>query len=490
MKYPVDLFPYQLKAINFQCSHPASALWLDMGLGKTAVTLSSIAHLTQHGFLKGTLIVAPIRVCRLVWRQEAMKWDHTKHLKFSVAVGSLDMRLRALMQSADVYLINYENLGWLAEVLQTYYIKKGRALPFNGIVFDEITKCKNSNTERVKALRKVLPYFTWRTGLTGSPASNGYKDLHGQYLVLDDGKRLGTSKTAFKTRWYHKIQGTYKEVAFKDTEEGIKHLIGDMTLEMSAEDYNPLPDMIVNNVEIEMPDNIREKYEALEREFFLRLDSGAEIELFNQASLTNKLLQFSNGAVYPVPGMPLWEHLHDLKLDALEDILEEANGQPVLCSYAYRSDAERIMHRFKEINPINLTDCKTEKSLIDAMARWRNGHCRLMIGHPASMGHGVDGLQSRGHILVWFGLNWSLDLYSQFNARIRRQGQGVPVVCHRILCKDTLDQAQGQALDEKATTESGLRKAIKDYRKQKESRKENLDSKEILTHNYFSQLRG
>jgi len=226
-----------------------------------------------------------------------------------------------------------------------------------------------------------------------------------------------------------------------------------------------LPDLMVNNIEIEMPSNLRDKYDQMEKEFFLLLDSGTEMEMFNQASLTNKCLQFSNGAVYPVPGMPLWEPIHDLKLDALEEIIDEAQGSPVLCAYAYRSDAQRIMAKFKHLDPINLTDCKSEASLNNAMWRWKSGNCELMIGHPASMGHGIDGLQDNGHTVVWFGLNWSLDLYEQMNARVRRQGQGVPVVCHRILMRDTLDQAQALALDEKAQTQAGLRNAIKEYRK-------------------------
>ena len=346
------------------------------------------------------------------------------------------------------------------------FIKKNRDLPFSGIVWDEISKMKNSATNRVKAYRKISDKFDWTTGLTGTPASNGYKDLHGQFLVVDRGERLGTSKTAFRTRFYRKI-GPYKEVAYEDTEDTIKKLIGDITLEMSAEDYNPLPDLIVNDIEIEMPDVLRNQYEKLEKEFFVVLDSGKEVEAFNQAALTNKCLQFSNGAMYPVAGMPLWEPVHDMKLDALEDIIDEANGSPILCAYAYRSDAERIMTRFKSLRPINLTECKSEQSLTNAMHRWKTGDCSLMIGHPASMGHGIDGLQKNGHILVWYGLNWSLDLYEQFNARVRRQGQGAPVMCHRILMQRTLDQAQAMALDEKATTQAGLRNAVKQYRKSK-----------------------
>lgn len=469
MLTPDLLHGYQQKAVNHQCSRPNSMLWLDMGLGKTIITLTSLAHLIRTQYLRGVVIVAPIRVIRLVWRQEAAKWEHTKHLKFSMVTGTRDQRTRALLRPADIYLINYENLGWLAETLQTYFVKKDKPLPFNGVVWDEISKCKNSATNRVKAVKKILDKFDWTTGLTGTPASNGYKDLHGQFLVVDKGQRLGVSKTAFRTRFYRKA-GPYKEVPYEDTEDTIKKLIGDITLEMSAEDYNPLPDLIVNNIEIEMPDDLRTKYDKMEREFFLQLDSGAEVEMFNQASLTNKCLQFSNGAMYPVAGMPLWEPIHDLKLDALEEIIDEAQGSPVLCSYAYRSDAARIMEKFKHLDPINLTDCKSESALLNAMHRWKTNDCALMIGHPASMGHGIDGLQKNGHILVWFGLNWSLDLYEQMNARVRRQGQGVPVICHRIMCQDTLDQAQALALDEKATTQQGLRNAVKQYRETKESK--------------------
>ena len=463
MLTPDILHDYQKRAVNFQCTHPATMLWLDMGLGKTVITLTSIAHLLNTGFLRGVVIVAPIRVIRLVWRQEAARWTHTKHLTFSMLTGTRDQRTRALLRPANVYLINFENLQWLAETLATYYTGKDKPLPFNGVVWDEISKCKNSSTQRVKAVKKILPHFDWTTGLTGTPASNGYKDLHGQYLVVDRGQRLGTSKTAFRGRFYKKA-GPYKEVPYEGAENEIKQLIGDITLEMSAEDYNKLPDLVVNDINIEMPENLRTLYDRMEKEFFIQLDSGKQVEMFNQAALTNKCLQFANGAMYPVAGMPLWEPIHDLKLEALEEIIDEAQGQQVLCAYGYRSDAERIMKRFAELRPINLTECKTEAALTNAMARWASGDCPLMIGHPASMGHGIDGLQKRGHIVVWYGLNWSLDLYDQMNARIRRQGQGAPVICHRLMMLDTLDQAQAMALDEKAQTQAGLRNAVKQYR--------------------------
>lgn len=460
------LYPYQEKATLFQMFHKCSACWIDMGLGKTIITLGSIAALIEIGFLESVIVVAPIRVCRLVWRQEAAKWEHTNHLTFSTLLGERDMRGRSLIRSANVYLINYENLQWLGDFLNQHYLSKGRSLPFQGIVWDEISKMKNSSTQRVRSIKRLLPHMKWITGLTGTPAGNGFKDLHGQYLVLDEGVRLGTSKTQFKGRWYKK-EGPYKTVAYDDTEIRIRELIGDITLEMSAEDYNPLPDMVVNDVWVDLPEGVRKQYDIFERDFFLELDNGQDMEVFNAASLTNKLLQFSNGAVYPVPGVPTWVNIHDAKLDALGDILEEAQGKPVLCAYAYRSDAERIMGRFKEYNPINLTSCKSEASLRDAMERWKSGSCGLMIGHPASMGHGVDGLQDSCGIMAWFGMNWSLDLVLQFIARIRRQGQTRKVICHRILTRDTLDEAQVAALESKEQTQTSLRKAVKDYRERK-----------------------
>lgn len=468
MLTPDRLHPYQKKAVNHQCVHPNSMLWLDMGLGKTTITLTTIEYLQRTGWLGSVLIIAPLRVCRLVWRQEALKWSHTKNMTFSLVMGTPDQRTRALLRPANIYLINYENLGWVSEALSTYFISKKKPIPFDGVVFDEVSKMKNSTTNRVKSFKKLYPSLKWTTGLTGTPASNGYKDLHGQYLVIDGGQRLGTSKTAFRTRFYYK-QG-FKEIPFHDTETTIKMLISDITLEMSASDYLTMPDLVINNVMVELPEGVRAMYDKMEKEFFIRLDSGAEVESFNQASLTNRLLQFSNGAMYPVAGMPLWEPIHDAKLDALEEIIDESNGQPVLCFYAYRSDAERIMKKFHDLDPINLSECKSEQSMTNAMSRWQTNGCRLMICHPASAGYGVDGLQKTGNTIVWFGLNWSLELTLQANARLHRQGQGKPVICHRILCKDTMDEAQAIALDEKAATQTGLRKAVKEYRERRESK--------------------
>lgn len=479
LRTPDQLHDYQRRAVNFQCSNPYTALWLCPGLGKTISTLTSISHLLSVGFLNAVLIIAPIRVCRLVWRQEALKWTQSKHLTFNMIMGTKDQRTRALMKPANIYITNFENLKWLSETLHTYYVNKNKPLPFNGVVFDEHSKMKNSTTERVKSFLKVLPHFKWRTGLTGSPASNGYKDLHGQFLVLDGGQRLGRSKTEFDRRFYKKV-GPYKSVPLPETEDIIKNLIGDMTLTMSAEEYLKLPDMIVNDVNVELPENIRAKYEQMERDFFVQLDNGVEKEMFNQASLTNACLQISNGAIYPVAGMPVWEPVHDVKLEALEEIVEGSGGESIFLAYSYRSDAARIMERFGNerefpgLNPINLTECKSESALNSAMHRWKTGECRLMIAHPCNASHGIDSIQFVCHTLVWFGLNWSLELYEQFNARVRRQGQGKPVICHRILCHRTMDQAQAIALDDKATNQTSLRNAVKNYRSLKQKGVDNF----------------
>src|SRR6185436_9530331 len=227
--------------------------------GKTIVTLTSIAHLISTGWLRAVLVVAPLRVCRLVWRQEALKWSHTKHLTFSMVMGDKDQRTRALLRPANVYLMNYDNLQWLGETLDTYFASKGKPLPFDGVVWDEISKMKNSTTHRVRAVKKILPHFKWLTGLTGMPASNGYKDLHGQYLVVDKGARLGEIKTPFMTRFYKRDESR-TDIPYADAEDTIKKLIFDITLEMSAADYNPLPDLIVNDIELELPEDLRAKY--------------------------------------------------------------------------------------------------------------------------------------------------------------------------------------------------------------------------------------
>jgi SNF2 family DNA or RNA helicase len=453
-----------------------------MGLGKTPVTLTTIVDRMRAGQVQKTLIFGPLRVIQAVWARESRKWSHTKHLRFSVIHGTKEKRSRALFADADIYLINYEGMNWLAEQLDHYYISQGKPLPFQMVVYDEVSKLKNSTTLRiaggnrdrrdgrgetykikVTGWRKILSHFKYRTGLTGTPASNGYLDLHGQFLAVDGGERLGTHITHYKDSYFASDYNGWSYTPTTLGKQWIEFKISDITVKMDARDYLDLPDCQVTNLMVDLPDGARKAYKEIEKHLFTQLDSGREVEVFSKSSVSNKCLQFCNGSPYLSSDSPEFEALHDAKLNALEDVLEEAGGSPVLCSYAFKADAERIMKKFKKYRPVNLTNTpsKDTEKVID---RWNRGEIQLLVGHPASMGHGVDGLQDAGHILVWFGLNWSLELYDQMCARINRQGQAHPVSIIRILCNDTVDLAVADAIERKSDTQEGLKAALQRYR--------------------------
>lgn len=479
---PQQLFEYQRQCIMHQLTHDDSMLWLGMGLGKTPITLTTIVDRMRAGHVKKTLIFGPLRVIQAVWARESRKWEHTKHLRFSVVHGVKEKRSRALFADADVYLINYENMNWLAQQLDHYYISQGKELPFQMVVYDEVSKLKNSTTLRMKGgnrdrkdkrgetykinvtgWRKLISHFKYRTGLTGTPASNGYLDLHGQFLAVDGGQRLGEFITHYKDSYF---MSDYTGWSFIPTELGkqwIEHKISDITVKMDARDYLDLPDVKVTNMMVDLPAAARKAYKEIEKNLFTQLDSGSEVEVFSKSSVSNKCLQFCNGSPYLSSDSPEFEVLHDAKLDALEEILEEAGGSPVLCSYSFTADADRIMKRFKKYKPVNLTKTpsKDTEKVIDA---WNRGEIKLLVGHPASMGHGVDGLQDSGHTVVWFGINWSLELYLQMNGRIDRNGQTHPVSIIRILCNDTVDLAVADAIERKTDDEEGLKAALQRYR--------------------------
>lgn len=482
MLEPSNLHDYQRMAVLHQLMHDDSMLWLEMGLGKTPVTLTTIEHRMRAGQVKKTLVVGPLRVIHAVWEREARKWSHTKHLRFSVMHGTPKQRDRALFANADIYLINYENLNWLVEQLLHYYIDQGKPLPFQLVVYDEVSKLKNANSLRMSGgkrdridskgrelevvyhgWRKVLPHFKYRTGLTGSPASNGYLDLHGQYLAVDGGKRLGEYITHYKESFF---ESDYMGWGWTPTENGkqwIEHLISDITIKQDAKEYLDQQDPRINNIMVDLPPKARQQYQQIEADMFTQLDNGTEVEVFSRSSVSNKCLQFCNGGVY-TDEHGNWEAVHDAKLDALEDILEEAAGKPVLVGYTFKPDAERIMKRFgKRFRGINMTGCSASATP-QIIKDWNAGKYGLMVGHPASMGHGVDGLQDSGFILVWYGLNWSLELYTQMIARLNRQGQTKEVIMHRILCNDTLDLAVSDSLMRKDDDQAGLKRSIQRYR--------------------------
>lgn len=482
---PADFHDYEKSAEIHCLIHNCSMLWLGMGLGKTVISLSVILTRMRSNQVKKVLIFGPLRVIQSVWEVEARKWSHTKHLRFSVMHGTKSERLRALFTDSDIYLCNYENMNWLAAELQRYFIKRDLPLPFEMIIYDEVSKMKNSTSLRmqggirdrvdskkkvhsinISGWRKLLDLFTYRIGLTGTPASNGYIDLHGQYLSVDGGVRLGEYITNYRDRYFSVDHMGWK---YKPTVEGkvlIEGLISDITLNMEAKDYLDLPPVKVSNLMVDLPPAARRHYNEIEKEMFTELDSGCKIELFSKSSISNKLLQICNGQPYVNQSVHSegFDVVHEAKLDALADVIEEAAGSPVLCSYTFRPDADRIMKRFRSLRPVNLTSVPSTKTA-SVIQSWKDGNIRLMIGHPASIGHGIDGLQEGGHIVVWFGINWSLELYDQMNLRIAgRQGQVNDCLIIRILCRDTVDLAVADAIERKNDDQNGLRSAIQRYR--------------------------
>lgn len=447
----------------------------------TPITLTTIVDRMRAGQVQKTLILGPLRVIQAVWAREARKWEHTKHLRFSVIHGVKEKRLRAMFADADIFLCNYENLNWLADQLMHYYISQGKPLPWQMCVYDEVSKMKNSTTKRMAGgkrdrkdrwgtthevkftgWRKIIPHFQYRTGLTGTPASNGYLDLHGQYLAVDGGKRLGEYVTGFKDQYFASDYNGWKYTPTDVGKQWIEYQISDITKKMDACDYLDMPAVKTIDMLVDLPPAARKAYIEMEKEMFSALDSGVELEVFSKASISNKVLQIANGSPY-FGETKEYEALHDAKLDALESILEEAGGSPVLCSYSFKADVERIMKRFKKYQPVNLTATRSQdtEKVID---KWNSGGVKLLVGHPASVGHGVDGLQQSGSILVWFGVNWSLELYEQMCGRLARQGQKHPVSIIRILCRDTVDIAVADAINRKADDQEGLKKALERYR--------------------------
>lgn len=517
--HPKQLHKYQQQACLHQLYNPKSMLWLGMGLGKTIITLSTVEHRMKCDEVQKTLIIAPLRVIYNVWESEAKKWLHTKHLRFSVIHGTEQAKQRAMFKHADIYLTNYENLNWLAQFIKMNYIKQGLGFPFDFVVYDEITKVANSTSLRIKGgirdrkkrageklqltddysqftveqmraagwsdddminggvavlvndyqhvktryvgWREMIPLAPYTTGLTGTPAGNGYIDLHGQYLVIDNGVRLGKYISHFKRDFMQSDYMGWKYTATKEGERAIEMRVSDITIKMDTVDYLDMPNIVETDILVDLPDKVLNQYLELEQRLFTIINEGTEIELFTQSSLYNKLLQFCNGSVFTdLEGN--WESVHDAKLDALDDIIQEAGGSPVLCSYSYKPDAERIMKKFKKLKPINISG-QPASALPNIIKKWNNGKCRLLIGHPASMGHGIDGLQNQGHIVAWFGVNWSYQLYDQMNARLYRQGQNNSVTIARIMIKNSIDLLVSQAIKDKHTTQEQLKESIRQY---------------------------
>lgn len=442
---------YQEFATRFIVENDIAAILLDMGMGKTSIVLTAIMQLMFEQFeISRVLIIAPIRVCRSTWPMEIEKWDHLKGLRYSVAVGTAAERKRALLADADIYIINRENVPWLIE-------ESGLPFDYDMIVIDELSSFKNSQAKRFRSLMKVRPLVKRIVGLTGTPSSNGLMDLFAEYKLLDMGERLGRFIGSYRVDFFvpDKMNGpiVYSYKPRPEAEKIIYSRISDITISMKATDHLVMPELVNSRYEVYMDEKISQKYEALKSDLVLQIPEG-EVTAANAASLSGKLLQMANGAVYADAGDVT--RIHDLKLDALEDLIEAANGKPVLVAYWFKHDLKRIVER--------LTALKVKHEVLDSdgsIKRWNAGELQVALIHPASAGHGLN-LQSGGSCLVWFGLTWSLELYQQTVARLWRQGQseGTVVVQH-IITAGTIDERVMKALEAKDHTQSALIDAVK-----------------------------
>lgn len=442
---------YQKYAIEYIKGYSISAILLDMGLGKTSITLTALADLLFDSFeAHKILVIAPLRVARSTWPEELRKWEHLHHLTYSVVVGTERERLQALSAPADIYIINRENVPWLVE-------KSRVPFDFDMLVIDELSSFKNWRAERFKALMKVRPRIKRIVGLTGTPSSNGLMDLFAEFRVLDMGERLGRFIGQYRNTYFlpdkRNGQIIYSYKPQPDAERRIYDRISDITISMKATDYLKMPERVTNEVFVTLSDTERKKYDKLKKELVLELSDG-EITAANAASLTSKLTQMANGAVYSDDGETM--KIHERKLDALEDIIESANGQPVLVAYWYKHDRERIVERLSKCK-IPFADVSSPASI----AQWNKKEVPVGLIHPASAGHGLN-LQAGGNHLVWFGLTWSLELYQQTNARLYRQGQTEStVVIQHILAKDTIDERVLKILEKKDRSQADLIAAVK-----------------------------
>lgn len=442
MKY--EPHNYQQFATDFILEHPISCLMLDMGLGKTVITLTALWQLALDSFdVSRILVIAPKRVAVDTWPKELNKWEHLSGLDATLVMGTQAEREAALRQQTFLYIINRENVSWLVA---------NYPWDFDMVVIDELSSFKSNQAQRFKAMKKVRPLVSRIVGLTGTPAPNSLLDLWPEMYLMDMGQRLGRFIGGFRDRFFTPDKRNrdiiYSYKPREGAEEAIYSLISDICISMKAVDYLDMPELIMNRVEVSMDSRERKIYDDFQRDMVVSLQ-GEELDAVNAAALSGKLTQMANGAVYGEKRKVL--HIHDRKLDALEDLMEAANGKPLLVAYWYEHDLQRIKARFKNAHCID-----TPQDIDD----WNAGKIPLALIHPASAGHGLN-LQDGGYTIVWFGLTWSLELYQQLNARLWRQGQKHTVVIHHIVTKGTHDEDVLRALDNKDTRQSALIDAVR-----------------------------
>lgn len=439
---------YQVEATKFILDHPQCALFLQMGLGKTVITLSALSILKTLGESEHVLVIAPLRVARDTWPDELEKWSHLEGLSYAVMVGDKHTRLEALHAPADVHIINRENIPWLVETL-------GGAWPYDTVVIDELSSFKNHRAKRFKAIKNLSKHSRRIIGLTGTPSPNGLLDLWAQYRILDGGKRLLPYVTHYRDRYFlPDKRNRYQVFSWKlreGAEEAIYKAIGDITMSMRTVDHLQLPERTDTVVTVRMDDRERAIYDGLRRDMVVSLE-GRDVDAVNAATLSGKLLQLASGGLYAEDehGARGVLHVHDRKVDALEDLVEAANGRPVLVAVWFEFDTQVIQERIPEARVL---------ATRADMQAWNAGQIPVALIHPASAGHGLN-LQAGGSLLVWYSLTWSLELYEQTNARLHRQGQTQPVTVTHIACEDTIDLDVIEALQGKSATQQDLIEAV------------------------------
>lgn len=442
-------YDYQAYAIDKIIDNKRFGLFLDMGLGKTVSTLTAIEQLKfDYLDVDKVLVIAPKRVAEDTWAQEVEKWTHLSHLDVSLVLGTPKQREQALDRNADIYVTNKENTKWICERFKKDW-------PFDMVVIDELSTFKNSDSQRFKILKKKWPLFDRFVGLTGTPAPKNIMDLWAQIYLIDGGERLGKFKTHFRQRYFyptHKVAEHTFNWELKDgAKDEIYKMISDVTVSMESKDYLEMPERVDTVKEAKLSKKERALYDELEQNMVIEndIDDDKDIVALNSASLSNKLLQMSNGAVYADDGSIT--HIHDKKLELLDEIIEESQGQPILVMYNYKHDKERLLERYSFAETLDSDDY---------MERWNNGEIQMLITHPASAGHGLN-LQYGGSIMVWFGLTWNLEYYEQANARLYRQGQKKTTVIHHLLTENSIDQKVYESLKNKKLGQTELMNAVK-----------------------------
>ena len=440
----LKMHDYQKRAMQEILEKPAAGLFLDMGLGKTIITLTAVAELIDRAEVAKVLVIAPLRVAESTWTTEAEKWDHTRHMRISRILGTAKERTEALKQSADIYVINRENVPWLVE-------QTGKHWPFDMIVIDELSSFKSTKAKRFKALKQVRPMADRVVGLTGTPCGNSLMDLWAEVYLLDRGERLGRSFTAYQRRYFKPAYGSghivYKWQVLPGALNDVTKRLSDITVSMKAADYLELPELVTVPYQVKLPEEAAATYRKMEQEYLVEIQ-GENVEAFSAVAVMSKLLQMANGFAYAEEKKPV--RIHQAKIEALKEIVEFSDT-PVLVFYSYIADKDEILKGFKGSRVL-----ETDQDIRD----WNAGKIPVLLAHPASAGYGLN-LQEGGRVMVWYGLPWSLEQYQQAVARLHRQGQKLPVLNYQILAEGTVDENVAASLEAKDVTQESLLRLLK-----------------------------